>query len=39
VEKLRSVITSIAAIDGVMATNTILTTNRIMERFLEIPPA
>jgi Lrp/AsnC family transcriptional regulator for asnA, asnC and gidA len=38
VEKLRSVITSIAAIDGVMATNTILTTNRIMERFLEIPP-
>lgn len=39
VEKLRSVITSIAAIDGVMATNTILTTNRIMERFLEIPQA
>jgi Lrp/AsnC family transcriptional regulator for asnA, asnC and gidA len=39
VEKLRSVITSIAAIDGIMATNTILTTNRILERFLEIPPA
>ena len=39
VEKLRSVITSIAAIDGVMATNTILTTNRILERYLEIPPS
>jgi Lrp/AsnC family transcriptional regulator, regulator for asnA, asnC and gidA len=39
VEKLRSIITSIAAIDGIMATNTILTTNRILERFLEIPPA
>jgi Lrp/AsnC family transcriptional regulator for asnA, asnC and gidA len=39
VEKLRSVITSIAAIDGVMATNTILTTNRILERFLDIPQA
>jgi Lrp/AsnC family transcriptional regulator, regulator for asnA, asnC and gidA len=37
VEKLRGVITNIAAIDGVMATNTILTTNRIMERFIEIP--
>lgn len=37
VEKLRGVITSIAAIEGVMATNTILTTNRIMERFIEIP--
>lgn len=39
VEKLRSVITSIAAIDGVMATNTILTTNRIMERYIDIPSA
>lgn len=39
VEKLRSVITNIAAIDGVMATNTILTTNRILERFIETPPA
>jgi Lrp/AsnC family transcriptional regulator for asnA, asnC and gidA len=39
VEKLRSVITNIAAIDGVMATNTILTTNRILERYIEIPPA
>ncbi|MCD1296053.1 Lrp/AsnC family transcriptional regulator [Methanocella sp. CWC-04] len=38
VEKLRSVITNIASIDGIMATNTILTTNRIMERFIEIPP-
>jgi len=37
VEKLRSIITSIAAIDGIMATNTILTTNRIMERYIEIP--
>ena len=37
VEKLRSIITSIAAIDGVMATNTILTTNRILERFVDIP--
>lgn len=33
VEKLRSTITNIAAIDGVMATNTILTTNRIKESF------
>ncbi len=37
VEKLRGIITAIASIDGVMATNTILTTNRIMERFIEIP--
>jgi len=37
VEKLRGIITSIASIDGVMATNTILTTNRIMERFIEVP--
>lgn len=37
VEKLRGVITNIASIEGVMATNTILTTNRIMERFIEIP--
>jgi Lrp/AsnC family transcriptional regulator, regulator for asnA, asnC and gidA len=37
VEKLRSVITNIASIEGIMATNTILTTNRIMERFIEIP--
>lgn len=36
VEKLRGIITSIAAIDGVMATNTILTTNRILERYVEI---
>jgi Lrp/AsnC family transcriptional regulator for asnA, asnC and gidA len=39
VEKLRSVITTIAAIDGVMATNTILTTNRILERFIDVPSA
>jgi len=39
VEKLRNIITNIAAIDGIMATNTILTTNRIVERFIEIPPA
>jgi len=37
VEKLRGVITNIAAIEGIMATNTILTTNRIMERFIEVP--
>lgn len=37
VEKLRGIITTIAAIDGVMATNTILTTNRILERYVEIP--
>ena len=37
VEKLRGIITSIAAIDGVMATNTILTTNRILERYVEVP--
>ena len=37
VEKLRSEITSIASIDGIMATNTILTTNRIMERFIKMP--
>lgn len=37
VEKLRGVITNIASIEGIMATNTILTTNRIMERFIEIP--
>ncbi|HMK46131.1 MAG TPA: Lrp/AsnC family transcriptional regulator [Methanocella sp.] len=37
VEKLRSIITSIAAIDGVMATNTILTTNRILERYVNVP--
>ncbi len=37
VEKLRGIITTIAAIDGVMATNTILTTNRILERFVDIP--
>ncbi len=37
VESLRKVITSIASIDGIMATNTILTTNRIMERFIKIP--
>lgn len=39
VEKLRGIITSIAAIDGVMATNTILTTNRILERYVEVPNA
>jgi|SRR5271157_229158 len=39
VEKLRNIITNIAAIDGIMATNTILTTNRIVERFIEIPPS
>jgi Lrp/AsnC family transcriptional regulator for asnA, asnC and gidA len=37
VEKLRGVITTIAAIEGIMATNTILTTNRILERFIEVP--
>ena len=35
VEKLRSIITNIASIEGIMATNTILTTNRIMERYVE----
>ena len=39
VEKLRGIITTIAAIDGVMATNTILTTNRILERFVDVPGA
>ncbi len=37
VEKLRDIITSIASIDGVMATNTILTTHRVMEQFIKIP--
>lgn len=37
VEKLRSIITNIASIDGVMATNTILTTHRVMEQFIKIP--
>ena len=39
VEKLRGISTTIAAIDGVMATNTILTTNRILERFVDVPGA
>ena len=37
VEKLRGIIASIASIDGVLATNTILTTNRIMEQFIKPP--
>lgn len=37
VEKLRGIITNIASIDGIMATNTILTTHRVMEQFIKIP--
>jgi Lrp/AsnC family transcriptional regulator, regulator for asnA, asnC and gidA len=37
VEMLRDIITSISSIDGIMATNTILTTHRIKEQFIKIP--
>jgi Lrp/AsnC family transcriptional regulator, regulator for asnA, asnC and gidA len=37
VEKLRDIITNISSIDGIMATNTILTTHRVMEQFIKIP--
>ena len=37
IEKLRDIITNIASMDGVMSTNTILTTHRVMEQFIKIP--
>jgi Lrp/AsnC family transcriptional regulator, regulator for asnA, asnC and gidA len=37
VEKLRKIISNISSIDGILATNTILTTHRIKEQFIKIP--